>query len=73
MNTAQGFFGLPVSSWVSPPCGPPLKPLAFCLVRITASVGLAIGFLDLFSMKGNPYGIYKQSAPPPGRAQTYSG
>ena len=42
---------------------PPMKPIAFCLVRITASVGLAIGFLDLFSMKGNPHGIYKQSPP----------
>ena len=38
---------------------PPLSPLQFCLVRITALTGLAIGFLDLFSMKGNPNGIPK--------------
>lgn len=63
MNTALGFFGLPVSSWVSPPCGPPTEPIQFCLVRVTARAGLAIGFLDLFSMKGNPHGISKQPAP----------
>ena len=42
---------------------PPVKPIQFCLVRITARAGLAIGFLDLFSMKGNPHGISKQPAP----------
>jgi len=68
MNTAQGFFGLPVSSWVSPPCGPPTKPIKFCLVRVASQIGLAIGFLDSFSLKGDPSGIPKQSAPPPGRA-----
>jgi len=62
MNSEIGFFGQPVSSWVSPPCGPPLKPIVFCLVRVTARAGLSIGFLDSFSLKGDPSGISKQFA-----------
>lgn len=42
---------------------PPTRPTQFCLVRVTARAGLAIGFLDLFSMKGNPNGISQQSPP----------
>ena len=43
---------------------PPMKPIEFCLVRLTSYIGLAIGFLDSFSLKGDPSGIPKQSAPP---------
>lgn len=46
---------------INPPAGPPLKPIQFCLVRISARTGRAIGFNNMFSMKGNPHGIPKQS------------
>lgn len=48
---------------INPPAAPPLEPIVFCLVRVTARIGLAIGFLDFLSMKGNPNGISQQSPP----------
>ena len=62
MNKEIGFFGLPVSSWVSPPCGPPLLPLIYCLERIEATIGRSMGFNDLFTTRLEN-GISEQSPP----------
>lgn len=42
---------------------PPVKLIQFCLVRNMPRAALAVGFLDSFSMKGNPNGISQQSPP----------
>lgn len=62
MNKQIGFFGLPVSSWVSPPCGPPLRSRVYCLERVEACIGLSIGFNDLLKTR-LPHGISEQSPP----------
>ena len=62
MNEKIGFFGVPVTAWSSPPCGPPLRPLVYCLKRVEAWVGLSIGFNDLLKTR-LPHGISKQPSP----------
>ena len=57
-------FGKSVRKRCNHITAPPLKPIQFCLVLISAPVSRAVGFYNLFRMKGNLHGISQQPASP---------